>query len=69
MILNPLTWDMGTWRLFFLVAGLWNLSGAIPAIVRPEKNLQQYYRIKTDDDVAVRLKEACHANPLIYKLF
>jgi hypothetical protein len=66
MILNPLTWDMGAWRLFFLVAGLWNLSGAIPAIVRPEKNLQQFYRIKTGDDVAVTMNRTFWVMVLLF---
>ena len=31
------------WKLFFLVSGLWNLGGAIPALVSPRLNIQLMY--------------------------
>ncbi len=58
MILNPLTWELQSWRLFFLIAGLWNLTGAIPAILSPANNLEKYYDVKTDDFMTVFLNRS-----------
>lgn len=38
------------WRLFFLVAGLWNLGGAIPALVSPRLNLQLMYGLSPTEE-------------------
>ena len=42
------------WRLFFLVSGLWNLGGAIPALVSPRLNLQLMYGIFKTDESSLR---------------
>jgi hypothetical protein len=46
--------DSGTtyrgWRLFFLVSGIWNLSGAVPAIFWPGLNLNLFYAITEFQD-------------------
>ncbi len=47
--LNPTAWGGEIWRKFFLVAALWNLSGAIPGILMPGLNLRLFYGIQTTD--------------------
>lgn len=47
--LIPVNWDYGTWRKFFLIAALWNFSGAIPAIFSPALNMRLFYGVQTDN--------------------
>ncbi|HUT55549.1 MAG TPA: hypothetical protein VM658_19315 [bacterium] len=37
------------WRRFFLVSGLWNLSGSIPVLIAPSLNLKLFYGLVSDD--------------------
>jgi len=66
MILNPLTWDFQTWRLFFLISALWNFAGGIPAVLRPEANLEKYYNVKTDDPMTIFLNRTFWIMVLIF---
>ena len=56
--INPLTWSYEGWRIFFLVSALWNLTGAIPALIVPARNLKVMYNLETDDYYTVFLNRA-----------
>ncbi|MFZ5571632.1 MAG: hypothetical protein ACOZF0_14615 [Thermodesulfobacteriota bacterium] len=47
--LNPTAWDPDTWKKFFLIAALWNFSGAIPGIFLSDLSLRLFYGIHTSD--------------------
>ncbi len=47
--LNPTKWDADIWKKFFLIAALWNLSGAVPGIFMSGLNLRLFYGIQTTD--------------------
>ena len=38
-----------TWRRFFLVSGLWNLSGSIPTLIAPSLNLKLFYGLESHE--------------------
>lgn len=44
--LNPTKWNDDAWRTFFIVAALWNLSGALPGILFPNLSLWLFYGIQ-----------------------
>ena len=47
--LNPGGWELSTWKKFFVIAGLWNFSFAIPAFLMPAFNFRLVYGIHTND--------------------
>ena len=66
MILNPLHWSYQAWQWFFVIAGCWNLLGAVDAILRPALNLEKYYGVQTDDFITIFLNRAFWIVVLIF---
>jgi len=64
--LNPLNWDYRTWRKFFLIAALWNFSGALPAIFYPALNMKFFYGVQTDNYYILFLNMAFWGAVLIF---
>ena len=66
MILNPLHWSYQAWQWFFVIAGFWNLLGAVDGILRPTLNLEKYYGVQTDDFITIFLNRAFWIVVLIF---
>ena len=47
--LNPYEWNLSNWKTFFVIAGLWNFSMAIPAFLMPRFYAWLMYGFHTDN--------------------
>lgn len=64
--ISPIGWSYRSWRIFFLVSALWNLSGSLPALAFPELNLELFYGITGADYYMVFLNRALWWAVLIF---
>lgn len=64
--LNPSAWTYANWRLFFVIAALWNLGAAIPGILYPELSMKIFYGVDLQDFYAILFYRSFWISVLIF---
>ena len=54
-VMNPQSWNMADWRIFFVIAGMWNFSIALPALLMPRFYIRLMYGFRTDNFYIIML--------------
>ena len=66
MTMNPLSWSYRDWRIFFIVAALWNALGAVPGLCFSALNLEIFYGVEGADDLTIFLNQCVWWAVLVY---
>lgn len=64
--LYPPNWDYQTWRKFFVIAGIWNFSIALPSLLFPSFAMRLTYGFQTSDFYILYLNSSFFATVLIF---
>jgi len=64
--LNPINWDYPSWRKFFLIAGLWNFSFVLPAVLFPSLIVRLAYGLQTSDFYILFLNTAFYLAVFVF---
>lgn len=64
MFLNPFAWDYQVWRIFFLIAALWNFLG-IFGMIWPQESFKNMFGKETDDDIMILLYQTLWGSVLL----
>ena len=64
--LYPSNWDYQTWRKFFVIAGIWNFSFALPALLFPSFMVRLMYGFQTSDFYILYLNSSFFGTVLIF---
>ena len=64
--LYPSNWDYQTWRKFLVIAGIWNFSFALPALLFPSFMVRLMYGFQTSDFYILYLNSSFFGTFLIF---